>query len=381
MESKGILQHSKLDLINYSKDKDITMKRIFQIIIIGVCCLFAQQAYSQQSESLRERLNRRQVQEANQADAQLTQRLKIYNEEQIRDIENAHWMREIYRFIDMRKEANEPLYYPVKPRGKTTNLFTMIFNQILNGNIKAYEYQSDDTDNFSDEYIMKVDSAFFNALDIPFTVENDKYIVDQASIPSNDVKGFFLKELWFFDKNNSILSVKQVALSPVMIFQSDYSAGIEFDPLFWVSYESIKPYASKMPIRTSYLNDASNRSINDFFLKREYKGDIYKTSSISISVSDFDNPVVEDSLNNMRKKIEDQLLQFDKNLWVYNDSIAAATRNNIKTKTKSVKGNDSKAASSSNNTLGASDRATVQKEAKQQNTKKAPIRSMRNRRN
>lgn len=353
------------------------MKRFIYIAILGLSCFLASQTAAAQQENLRERIARRQGQENNSAASQLTERTRIYNEQQTQEIANASWVREIYRFIDMRDSQNAVLYNPVKPNGKTSNLLTLIFNLVLNGDIPVYQYLADDTENFSEEYKMNIDSSFFNKLDIPFRVDNGKYLVDQSSIPSADVKGFYLKETWYFDKNNSVVNVKPVALSPVMIYQSDYAAGLEFDPLFWLPYESIKSYTAKMPIRTSHLNDATNQTINDFFVKRQYKGDIYKTSTLGISVADFEN---KDSLKVQRTKIENQLKQFNKNLWVYNDSIGAANKAAPKVSTKKGKGNKV-SASSSNAKSDAPDRATVQKEAKEQKVKSAPVRSMRNRKN
>ena len=44
--------------------------------------------------------------------------------------EEVVWKREIYRTLDLKKEKNTALYYPVEPMGDKMNLFTLIFKLI-----------------------------------------------------------------------------------------------------------------------------------------------------------------------------------------------------------------------------------------------------------
>ena len=54
--------------------------------------------------------------------------------------EDVVWRRDIYREIDLNKDANGGLYYPVEPMDKQVNLFTYIFKLALNNYIPVYEY-------------------------------------------------------------------------------------------------------------------------------------------------------------------------------------------------------------------------------------------------
>ena len=40
--------------------------------------------------------------------------------------EDVVWKRDIYRQLDLMKDKNAPLYYPVEPIGKQVNLFTYL---------------------------------------------------------------------------------------------------------------------------------------------------------------------------------------------------------------------------------------------------------------
>lgn len=58
------------------------------------------------------------------------------------------WKRDIYRQLDLTKDKNAPLYYPVEPQGKQVNLFTYLFRLILTGRVPAYTYQLDGNESF-----------------------------------------------------------------------------------------------------------------------------------------------------------------------------------------------------------------------------------------
>ncbi len=45
------------------------------------------------------------------------------NERMTQEVGNARWMRVMYRQIDLMKEKNAPLYYPVTPMNGQMNLF------------------------------------------------------------------------------------------------------------------------------------------------------------------------------------------------------------------------------------------------------------------
>ena len=54
--------------------------------------------------------------------------------------EDVVWRRDIYREIDLTKDANAGLYYPVQPEGKQMNLFTYIFKLIWNCFVSLFLY-------------------------------------------------------------------------------------------------------------------------------------------------------------------------------------------------------------------------------------------------
>lgn len=347
------------------------MKRIFHITIIialcGVC--FSQYIKAQdQPESLRERLERRRQQEQGQQSGanvpKLTVRAEMMNETQTTDLSNATWIREVYRFLDLKKGSNGALLYPQQPVGDRMNLFTMIFKLAANGSLPAYEFNVNQ-EAFVEDRRVDFKNVLEN-LEIPFQQNGNVFTFDEYSIPSNEALGYYIKEIWYFDQSNSVLDVKVEAICPIVFRQdfSDMNAEMmnivpDRHPLFWIHYENLRPYAARMPIMTSDRNNVVNKTVDDFFRTRLYEGEIYKTTNMEnkVLVEKYKTP---EALKEAQQKIEGELKQFKNNLWVVNDSINMQPQGNRKNNAKQPKAKTPKASkpksSSSSATYSARDR-------------------------
>lgn len=231
---------------------------------------------------------------------------------QNRDLSDAKWSRVIYRYLDLSNDKNSALYYPVLPEDGRMNLFTMIFKLLADDEINAYEYL-DGREIFTDEYLIDF-SEFLDRFGIYHQNESGKLVVDDVDIPSNEVQGYFIKEAYYFETGTSNWGVKTLAVCPVIHRQDDYEAGSVRYPLFWIPYEEIMPYALRMPVMTSDLNNTMSGTVDDFFRKRDYEGEIYKTTnSRNLALSQL-APTPEE-MKKEQDKIEQQLLDFENNLW------------------------------------------------------------------
>ena len=246
------------------------------------------------------------------------------------------WSRSIYRFLDLKKEANAPLYYPVMPENGRKNLFSMIFRLLIEDKIDAYEYL-DGREIFTDEY--KIDfMEFLNRFDVYHELNDNKIIVEDVDIPSNEVQGYFVKEAYYFDPITSDHRVKTVAICPVLLRQGDYDAATIRYPLFWISYSDIAPYALSMPVMASSVNNSMTGTVADYFRKRSYDGEIYKAANPrNLAISQY--AATPEEVNIEQQKIEAQLRNFEKGLW--RESIDS-TKVDIRTKKSKTKKNISK---------------------------------------
>lgn len=353
------------------------MKRLLIITVTCFCSIyFVQKSFAQDNTqtSVRDRINQRQGQTNGQTKGslpQLTTRAENMNQDQRQDIGDAPWMREIYRKLDLKKEKNAALYFPELPLGERMNLFTMAFKLLVNGDIVAYEYLTDGRELFTEEHKLNIKS-FLENQSIMYKEENGKFFVEDFDIPSNEIQAYYIKEAWYFDKNNSVVDTKILAICPIMYRQDDFGVDSTPYPLFWLPYENIRPYAQRMPIMTSNLNNAQNQTVDDYFRKRSYDGDIYKTTNMRNQTLAQYCPT-DSLMKKEQAKIEGQLADFNKNLWVANDTVPAEAVASNKTVKK-------EAVTEEKTSSTAKRGQTKTQSVKAEKPKSAPVRSMRNRR-
>lgn len=301
------------------------------------------------------------------------------------------WRRDIYRELDLSKDANAPLYYPVEPQDGRVNLFTLLFQLINTGKIPAYTYDTSGLENFNKENRMHF-KDLLERYEIPYDSVNANTIkVNPIDIPSNEVLSYFVKESSYYDQHTATYHSRVVALCPVMHRSGGYvdfnspsmSADVQKSPLFWVKMDDIEPYLSQNMVMTSNINNAANMSMADFFETNKYKGTIYMTTnmqgkSLAQMVGDsfqmdfdsdsvmYDTEVASmNALQREQNRIEKEIADFEKHIWAAPvDSVALARQDSIATAEAASK--KTKKATSTRTTT----RQTSTKAEKTEKTKK-----------
>lgn len=277
---------------------------IFILLTVGVTTLSAQ-------ETARERIERRRQSTVQQQATGTNVRIEQQNRRSEESIQNAKWSRIIYRYLDLTKEANAPLYYPVTPVDGRISLFTMLFNLLQEETIPAYEYL-DGREEFTEEYRVNF-QELLDRFGIYYETSDGKIVVNDVDIPGNEVEGYFVKEAYYFDTGNSSFRVRPLAICPVLQRRDDYGATTRY-PLFWIPYEEIVPYARRIPVMSSSLNNSMSGSIDDFFRMRKYNGEIYKVQNPrNLAISQYTSTPEE--MKAEQARLEQELIDFEKNLW------------------------------------------------------------------
>ena len=224
------------------------------------------------------------------------------------------WRRDIYRELDLKKEKNAALYYPEEPLGDRVNFFTLLLNLILDGKITAYECRLDGNELFTPDNVLDIE----NMLDkfyIDYTKENGKYVIKPKDIPNPEK--YFIKESNYLDQLSNY-QTRVTAICPVMM-DSEFGEKPIAQPMFWLNYDEISPYLGQTQVMTSSYNNTSNMSLDDYFVMRQYDGDIYKTSNLrNVPLSDYCE--TEEELQAERARIEKQLRDFQNGLWSESDN-------------------------------------------------------------
>lgn len=265
--------------------------------------------------------------------------------------EDVVWRRDIYRELDLNEDANAPLYYPVEPLGSQVNLFTYIFKLMMQGRIKAYQYKLDGNESFNADDVVKP-KTFLDNYHIYYEKDaQGRTHLDNSDIPSKEVKSYYIKETTYYDQHTATFHTKVLALCPIMTRDDDFGDGGNKYPLFWVKYDDLAPFLSKQQIMTSNLNNAATMSIDDYFLRNQYKGKIYKTNNmLGETLAQYCSS--DSAMSKEQKKIEAELAAFEKNLWGDQakkdslDSIAKLDKKNVKGVKKNRRSSSGKSSGS-----------------------------------
>jgi gliding motility associated protien GldN len=300
------------------------MKRLYYILVLAGFLITSLPLYAQEgNDAQQERRGPRARTGSREADKkesglpELTVRAQDMNERMIQEIGNARWMRVIYREINLEKEQNAPLYYPVKPLNGSMNLFSTIFRLMSENKLVAYRYE-DGFEAFDEAHIINfkedvLDRAYIYYEEAPGRAgEEPSYTINESDIPSADVLAYYVKEAWYFDQNNSVFDVKALAICPILTTSGDL--GEQTTPLFWIPYENIRPYITNSLIMTSNINNAKTFTIDDYFRRRMFDGEIIKTENLMNRTLRQLYPE-PDSLKLAQQQIETQLDTFRESLY------------------------------------------------------------------
>ena len=306
------------------------MQYIGKLFLIVALLFVAESAVSQPPARKREQAKREKKAASGFANVQLTERAKSQFPTTLIPQE-VDWKRDVYRSLDLEKESNASLYYPIEPLAGRMNLFTYLFHHIINGNITAYSYNLDGYEQFTDDNIVKPMDILENYR-IYFEEKNGEIIVGKSDVPSAEVLSYYIKESHFYDQRTGTYSKRVTAICPVLHRSGEFSYEVTKYPMFWLNYNDIEQLLKQHTVMTSSLNNLTSMTFDDYFKKGCYSGDIYKTTNTrNLALAQYCKDSIE--VKKEQKKIEKQLGDFHTNLWntktiaeIQQDSIDAAAK-------------------------------------------------------
>ena len=252
------------------------------------------------------------------------------------------WKRDMYRTLDLKKEKNASLYYPVEPQGENMNLFTYLFKLFVNKQIPAYRYNLDGNESFTADN--RVDpKELLDDYGIYYEEKNGAIIVEQSDIPSAKVLSYYIKESYYYDQRTATYNQRVTAICPVMHKASDFSSEVTKYPMFWLNFDEIAPLLAQQKVMSSSYNNVSTMTLSDYFAKNCYEGEIYKTVNLrNLSINQYCKD--DSAVKKEQRNIEKQLKDFRENLWKVpaakeepKDSTATAATDSIATEKSAAK--------------------------------------------
>ncbi|MEA3449239.1 MAG: gliding motility protein GldN [Bacteroidota bacterium] len=249
---------------------------------------------------------------------------------------DAMYSKRILREIDMRQKINHPLYFPLQPVDypegkqpgrKRVNFTYLVYNiGALNPSEAQrkpmFEFDPKDFTNWYrkpipiDDTMARKDVLTYSeeAREIDTLTGQMINVTKQRSINKRDIQSIILWEEWVFDKQRSVMDVRIIAMAPVAKYQD--VSGQEFtERLFWIYYPHYRDLFANHEVFNTY-NDAERKTFDDIFLKRRFESHVLIESNV------YDNRFVRDYLMGIDamlegKRIEEELFQYEHDLWEY----------------------------------------------------------------
>jgi gliding motility associated protien GldN len=173
------------------------------------------------------------------------------------------WSKVVWEFIDLNQKINLPYYFPID----TTNMSSdrrSLFHTLLKG-INQGKIKNVYSDSFFTSKLMKneIDQRLVN-------VREENGYTDTFRIQTEDVAGYMIKGMWYFDKRQGELKYRLLALAPMG--KDVQTLGVQeiednkLYELFWVFFPSARdilhdakvfnPQNASQPISFDHLLNA-----------------------------------------------------------------------------------------------------------------------------
>ncbi|MDB2385389.1 gliding motility protein GldN [Polaribacter sp.] len=184
------------------------------------------------------------------------------------------WSKVVWEFIDLNQKINLPYYFPIDTTSISTDRRSL-FDTLLKG-IKQGKIDDVYSDSF---FTSKMTQDEINVRLVNVREENG--YTDTFRIQTQDVEGYMIKGMWYFDKRQGELRYRLLALAPMgKDVQTLGVSEIDDDnlyELFWVFYPSVRdvmhdakvfnPKNASQPISFDHMLNA--RRFNSIIVREE----------------------------------------------------------------------------------------------------------------
>ncbi len=227
------------------------------------------------------------------------------------------WAKDLWRIIDLRQRMNYPLRYPeTEAIEDRYSLYLLLMKGIESGEITPFASQ-DFNNPLTEPTTLEV---IYNRIEADTVFDDDGNPAEILTNGSN-VKGFYIKEKWYFDKQHSEMRVRIYALAPLLItpkidpVTNQILPGVNRIIPFFVYFPQCRNLLAQYTVYNPN-NDAQSLSFDDMFIQRRF------ASTIAQESNEFGNRFIVDYLTGQdalmeAERIKEELFNMEHDLWEY----------------------------------------------------------------
>jgi len=200
------------------------------------------------------------------------------------------WSKVVWEYIDLNERINLPMYYPVDTTSISGNRRSL-FDTLLRG-IKGDAI----TEVYDDSYftakmtkaeinskLFRIDTTEAGIDELNAGTTNIDEYIDKINLTSQDIEGFKIKGLWYFDKRQGELKYRLLALAPVapdvqIMGREDMDISEQL-ALFWVWFPDARKTLHNMKVFNN-KNSSYPISFDHLLNARRFNSIIYREENI-----------------------------------------------------------------------------------------------------
>ncbi|PCH77536.1 MAG: gliding motility protein GldN [Flavobacteriaceae bacterium] len=200
------------------------------------------------------------------------------------------WSKTVWEYIDLNERINLPYYYPIDTVSvdkDRRSLFDTLLRGIKSGDISEVYDDSYFTTKLSKKEVIaklaRVDTTDAGIDELNAGNGNIEEYIDRIDLTAQDIEGYKIKGLWYFDKRQGELKYRLLAIAPVapdvQLMGRDDVGLSEKLALFWVFYPSARNTLHKMKV-FNQKNSAYPISYDHLLNARRFSYIIYREENM-----------------------------------------------------------------------------------------------------
>jgi gliding motility associated protien GldN len=227
------------------------------------------------------------------------------------------WSRIIWRRIELSEKMNHILALPEQPNRGSMSLIDVLLDGIHTKGLTAYKAKASDAGN--EFNLIMTEDDVHKEMGASKVVSTDPNNPGEMDIPYNsaEINSYIVKELWYFDKQRSVLEVRIIGMCPIRKYYRPDDINYErplYKKVFWVNYLEARPLLAKSPIYSPYT-DVKNLTYDDIFQKRLFSSYIFMESN------PYNRAIIqyESGLEVLLEadRVKNEIFNFEQDLWSY----------------------------------------------------------------